>query len=658
MTVSLEQSMMHTRNPVLGYSPVNSEAANVERRLTAILAADVVGYSRLMGEDEAATLSALKAHRAELLDLKITEHHGRIVKLTGDGILVEFPSVVNAVACAADIQRKMRERNAGIAEERRVEFRIGVNLGDVIVEGDDLFGDGVNLAARLEAIAPPGGIAISATVRDHVGKRLDLAFEDLGEQALKNIRTPVRVYSVALEGPLPASALSNTALSASAATGKPSIAVLPFTNMSGDPEQEYFSDGITEDIITDLSKVSGLSVTARNSAFTYKGQHADIREVGRRFNVATVLEGSVRRVGSRVRINAQLVSASSVDHIWADRYDRELTDIFAIQDEITKTIVEQLKVRLLPQERRAIETPPTQSIDAYNCYLQGRSFYHLHTTQHVLIARRMFLKAVELDPAYARAYAGLADAGSFLYAVHHPDVTIEEILMAGSRALELDPSLAEAHAAYALGSLRAGRVQDSIDGFERAIALDPKLFEAYYHYTEALHERGDWEKAASCYHRALEISPDDYRCLLMLSQMYRSLERRGEAEAAARTGIASAERALAAHPDVPLAATLGAGALAFLGERERAIAWTARALTIDPDGALTQYNAACNYAILGETEKALGLLERWIAKAHPSTKTWIVRDTDFDGIRNHPRFQVLLAQASQATAGTRFADDR
>jgi adenylate cyclase len=334
----------------------------MERRLTAILAADVVGYSRLMGENEAATLDALKSLRMEFIDPKIAEHQGRIVKLTGDGMLVEFPSVVSAVACAANVQRGMRARNADAPQQRRIEFRIGVNLGDVIVEGSDIFGDGVNVAARLESIAPIGGITVSQSVRDHVGNRLGLKFEDMGERRLKNIEKPIRVYSVALD----TASRQESDGAASARTGeKPSIAVLPFINMSGDPEQEYFSDGITEDIITDLSKVSGLSVVARNTAFTYKGKNVEVSEVAKRLGVDFVVEGSVRKAGTRVRVTGQLINAKDDRHVWADRYDRDLTDIFAIQDEITHAIVEQLKVKLLPQEKKSIAEAPTSNVEAY-----------------------------------------------------------------------------------------------------------------------------------------------------------------------------------------------------------------------------------------------------------------------------------------------------
>src|SRR5947208_5331315 len=302
----------------------------MERRLTAILAADVVGYSRLMGADEAGTLAALKSVRTDFIDGKVAEDQGRIVKLTGDGMLVEFPSVGSAVACAVEVQRGMQERNADVPGDRRIQFRIGINLGDVIVERDDIYGDGVNVAARLESIATPGGIAISHSVRDHVGNRLDLVFEDLGEQQLKNIERPIRVYNVSVEN----SAARPTQDTSSLRDERPSIAVLPFNNMSGDAEQEYFSDGITEDITTDLSKISGLQVAARNAAFTYKGKPVKVQQVGQELGVDFILEGSVRKAGARVRVTGQLIDSRNGKHVWAERFDRDLTDIFAIQYEI------------------------------------------------------------------------------------------------------------------------------------------------------------------------------------------------------------------------------------------------------------------------------------------------------------------------------------
>ncbi len=610
----------------------------VQRRLTAILAADMVGYSRLMGADERGTLSALKEHRRELVDGRIAEHEGRIVKLTGDGMLVEFPSVVNAVACAVEIQRGMRRRNADTPTDRRIEFRIGVNLGDVVVEGNDIFGDGVNVAARLEGIARPGGICVSGSVREHIGNRLDIPFEDIGEQTLKNIERPIRVYRIAVAP----EAVPAAAPSGAPGREKPSIAVLPFSNMSGDPEQDYFADGMTEDLITDLSKVSGLSVIARNSVFTYKGRSVDVQEVSRRFNVAKILEGSVRKAGQRVRINAQLVDGKEGTHLWADRYDRDLTDIFALQDEITHAIVEQLKVRLLPAEKQAIEAEPTQNVDAYNYYLQGRHFYHLHSTQHALLAQRLFRKAVELDPLYARAYSGLADCAWFLFTNHHESASVEEILTASTTALRLDPMLAEAHASQGMALHLSGRNKEARVEFDKAIALDPNLFEAYYLCAYACRDGGDPEGAVRMYGRAAELAPDDYRTKMLMSVMLRDLGRSSEFRIAAEEGLERAERALKINPDIPLAASLGASTLAALGERSRALDWAARALTIAPDDPLTHYNIACVYALLGEDEKALDLLEPWSGRVNKVTKNWLVNDTDFDSLRDHPRFKRLV----------------
>src|SRR5436190_1287621 len=470
----------------------------MQRRLAAILAADVVGYSRLMGLDEAGTLAALKTVRADFIDRQIAEHVGRIVKLAGDGVLVEFPSVVSAVACAAAIQRGMRERNADVPQDRRIEFRIGVNLGDVIVEGEDIFGDGVNVAARLESIAQPGGITVSDSVRDHVGNRLDLVFEDLGEQKLKNIEKPVRVYCVSLENE-PSSSRPMPAKDA-----RPSIAVLPFTNMSGDPEQEYFSDGITEDIITDLSKISGLFVVARHTAFTYKGKPLKVQQVGHDLGVSFVLEGSVRKAGSRVRVTAQLIEAQNGGHVWAERYDRDLTDIFAIQDEITHAIVEQLKVKLLPQEKKSIQQAPTDNVDAYNYYLKGRELLHRGSKSGYIAAREMFMKATKLDPSYARAYAGIADCDTFLYFRTTESVSTADILAMSEKALALEDGLAEAHASRGAALSAMKRYDEAAAEFEKAISLDPNSFEAYYFYARARVFEGKIEEATKLFERAAE----------------------------------------------------------------------------------------------------------------------------------------------------------
>jgi adenylate cyclase len=606
----------------------------MERRLTAILAADVVGYSRLMTIDEAGTLAALKSLRKNLVDPKISEHNGRIVKLTGDGMLIEFPSVVSAVACAVDIQSAMRTRNA-TEPASPIEFRIGVNLGDVIVEDGDIFGDGVNVAARLESIAPIGGIAVSQSVRDHVGKRLDLAFEDMGERRLKNIEAPIRVYSISVDRPSGGGA-------ASTGQERPSIAVLPFLNMSGDPEQEYFSDGITEDIITDLSKVSGLFVVARNTAFTYKGKHVDVQEAAKRLGVNFILEGSVRKAGSRVRVTGQLIDGKKGGHMWADRYDRDLTDIFAIQDEITHAIVEQLKVKLLPQEKKSIAQAPTDNVEAYTYYLRGRDFFYRYSKSYYRLARRMFANAVELDPRYARAYAGIADCDSFLFLYYREDVGIETILDTSAKALALDDKLAEAHASRGLALSLMHRYVEAMQEFEKAIELDRNSYEAHYLYARASFAQGDLDRAARLFEHAAEIKPDDYQSPCLLIQVYRSLGRDEESKDAARRGVKLAERELTLHAEDPRPAHLGAAALIELGENDRAREWISRALAIDPNDPLTQYNVACGYTTLGDFDAAFDLLERSLPRAGPEIRQWIKHDSDFDPLRDQPRYQKIL----------------
>ena len=608
----------------------------MERRLTAILAADVVGYSRLMGSDEAGTLAQLKEIRQAIVDAKIAEHRGRIVKLTGDGVLAEFPSVVNAVSCATEIQTAMRARTS----ESAIQFRIGVNLGDVIAEGDDIYGDGVNVAARLESVAQPGGIAVSQSVCDHVGNRLSVTFEDRGEQQLKNIEKPIRVYDVLLDEP------SSVEMPATR-RDKPSIAVLPFNNMSGDPEQEYFSDGITEDIITDLSKVSGLSVIARHSSFSYKGKPLKVQQIGRELGVDFMLEGSVRKAGARVRVTGQLVNCKKGSHVWAERFDRDLTDIFAIQDEITHAIVEQLKVRLLPQEREAVEQIPTENIEAYTYCLRGRDFYRRYIKHYLQLGRRMFAKAVELDPLYARAYAGMADCDSFLRYYYRFDISTDSILALADKALSLDEALPEAHASRGFALLLAHRPDEAVAEFERAIALDPSSFEAHYLYGRLCHGQGKMEKTAALFERAAEINPDDLNVPTFLTHVYRSLGRDEARLRWARRTVEIAERQLALYPDDARPPCMGIEGLIELGETNRAREWISRALALEPDDPTVQYNVACGLTKLGELEWALDLLEHSLRNAPPEMISWVKHDADLDSLRNHPRYQEILELIEQ-----------
>ncbi len=400
------------------------------RKLAAILAADVVGFSRLTGADEDRTLARLRALRSDLIDPTIAVHNGRVVKRTGDGALVEFRSVVDAVRCAIEIQNAMVERNAGVASDRRIEFRIGVHLGDVVEESDgDLMGDGVNIAARLEGIAHPGAICLSEDAFRQVRARLDLAVSDIGEVQLKNIAQPVRAYSLEVGVPAEAKSAAPTKPAAPERTlvlappDKPSIAVLAFQNMSGDPEQEYFADGITEDVITDLSKIGGLLVIARNSSFAYKGKSVDIRVVARELGVRSVLEGSIRRAGNRVRITAQLIDAETGGHLWADRFDRELSDIFAVQDEVTRRIVDALKIKLSPGESVRLGDVETTNSKAHDFFLAGREALWGTIRNHETFERSTDLleKAIGEDPSYGEPYAGLAFAQVLNWQFHWTD---------------------------------------------------------------------------------------------------------------------------------------------------------------------------------------------------------------------------------------------
>lgn len=615
----------------------------MERRLTAILAADVVGYSRLMGIDEAGTLKAFNRHRVELIEPAILEYGGRVVKLLGDGLLVEFGSVVNAVACAVEIQRGIALGNAEVPEDRRIRFRIGVNLGDVIVEGGDIFGDGVNVAARLEAVADPGGIAVSSSVRDHVGARLDLRFEDRGRQTLKNIEQKVHVYAVLVDLPDQSTGVA----SETPIAGTRSIVVLPFTNMSGDPDQEYFSDGLTEDIITDLSKISGLLVTPRNTTFAYKGRAMKIGQIACELSVRYVLQGSVRTSGGRVRISAQMIDACNEDHLWADRYDRDLTDIFAIQDEIAHAIVGQLKVKMRPEEVRALESDPTTNVEAYTYYLRGRKFARTMTMSYLIMARRMFYKAVELDPNYARAYAGIADCDSALYIWYAAELPIDEILEMTSKALALDPNLAEAHAARAIALHHAARDGEADIYFAKALALDPNLFEANFHFAHRLFKRGQFEDAIIYFERSASLYGDDYVSPVLLAAAFRSLGLPEDGRKWAAEGAVRAERAAEQNPGNSAPVHRAALAYAQIGDTRRAVSWINRALAMDPHDVITRYNAVCVHALLGETDRAVEHMQQLLPNSSSYQIGWFENDSDLDSIRSDPRFIELMAAIAQ-----------
>ena len=478
----------------------------MERKLAAIFSTDVKGYSRLMGDDEEATIQTLKTYR-EVITTLIEQHHGRVVDSPGDNLPAEFASAVDAVKSAVAIQRELKTRNTELEAHRKMEFRIGLNVGDVIADEERLYGDGVNIAARLEGLAAPGGICISGTVHEYVENKLDLTFSYQGEKTVKNIAKPVRVYKVRLATEQAASLPSLDSLAELPLPDKPSIAVLPFTNMSNDPEQEYFSDGMTDDIITDLSKISGLFVIARNSTFTYKGQAVKVAEVGRELGVRHVLEGSVRKArrpgamcgrsvmtgsvrkaGNRVRINVQLIDAPTGGHVWAERYDRELEDIFALQDEITQKIVFALKVTLSPQEQARFLQAPTTSLEAYDSFLRGLEAFYRFTKDDLLHARQLFTQATELDSNYAAAFARLGQTYgmALIFQWSQEAQAVERGLALAQKALVLDSTLPDIHKVLGGLYMHQRQYEQATAEMEQAIALAPNDAEGYWLFAMVL----------------------------------------------------------------------------------------------------------------------------------------------------------------------------
>ena len=452
------------------------------RRLTAILAADVAGYSRLMGADEEGTHERLRGHLRDLIEPKIAEHRGRIVKNTGDGFLAEFASVVDAVRCAVGVQQGMAERNAGTPPEKRIEFRVGINLGDVIAEAHDIFGDGVNVAARLEALAEPGGVLVSNTVHDHVRDRLPFVFEDLGEQQVKNIARPVRVYRVR-DRAGPAEELFSAPPKPLPLPDKPSIAVLPFANMSSDPEQEFFADGIAEDVITALSRYPSLFVIARNSSFTYKGRAVDVKQVGCELGVRYVLEGSVRTAGNRIRVTGQLVEAETGKHVWAERYDRDLADIFAVQDEITEAVtIATAPAIAAAEQQRAMRKQPG-SLDAWAAYQRGLWHLGQATANDYKLAENFFRQAIELDRNFPDSYCGLAMT-ELRSAVIFRTRGLAEAQRSAERlarfSVALDGNNAFAHSCLSFALFARGDHRGALAAADRALALSPNLASGYF----------------------------------------------------------------------------------------------------------------------------------------------------------------------------------
>jgi adenylate cyclase len=704
--------------------------APIERKLAAILSADVTGYSRLMGEDEVGTLRTLTAYR-QLIDPLITQHHGRIVGTAGDSVLAEFASVVEAVQCAVAMQTALKTENTNLPPDRKMEFRIGINLGDVLVEGETIYGDGVNIAARLESLAEPSGICLSGTVYDQIENKLPLQYENLGEQTVKNIKKPVRVYKVKMELPSPpveqASSLraarmaappgshkprvgsvhrwwvaaglplaagiiltvryflfpvsdtqpptpspspplstQNSALRTDSAPAalplpdKPSIVVLPFTNMSGDPTQDYFSDGLTEVLTSDLSKISSLFVIARNSAFTYKGKAVKVQDVGREMGVRYVLEGSVLKAGDQVRITAQLIDATMGGHLWTERFDRPFKDIFALQDEIVQKIVTTLKLQLSLQEQGYIVRKRTDNLEAYDAFLRGMEYGLRATKEAHAQARQMFEKAVALDPQYAEAYAwlGWTYYREWNWFWNRDPQTLERALTLAQQALAQDESLPFAHSL--LGNVYAQKQQydQAITESERATALDPNNADSYALRAEVLNFAGKPDEALKMMERAVRLNPRYPSWYLVdLGWAYCLAGRSAEAVATLKEVINRSPNFLPAHENLVLsyvqqwaaqqstdAQTLAQALTAaqritalndaysrghmllgtvylWLKQYEPAIAEMERAVALDPNGASSYAFLADTLSRAGRSEQTLQMVEQALRRK-PLSLDW------------------------------------
>ena len=514
-----------------------------QRRLAAILAADVVGYTRLIEADEAGTLVALKARRSEVLSPLVAKHRGRVFKLMGDGVLIEFASAVNALACAVELQKNMYDANARVSGEHSIRLRIGINLGDVVVDGSDLFGDGVNLAVRLQALAEPGGICVSGKLREEVGRKLDVAFEDLGEQRLKHVTAPVRAFRVQIGAHSSPSTAEHLPL-----PDKPSIAVLPFANMSESSDQDYFADGITEDIITALAHFRWFFVIARNTTFAYKGAAIDVKKVARELGVRYILEGSVRRSAQTIRITAQLIDATAGNHIWAERYDRGLTDVFAIQDEITERVAGAIEPELLKTESRRVAARPPEDMTAWDVVRQGMWYFHKVTRETHLKARELFRTAIRLDSQLPEGYIWLARASAGIVPYGWSDnqaADLQEGLNAALQAVRLDDKNPYSHYALAITSIYSGDLEQAKRAAEQAIELSPSFALGHLNLGMGRLFSGDALGAIACLRHGLRLSPYDpqnfvwYR-LLALAYVFA-----GEPQKA----IEAATKALKIRPD-------------------------------------------------------------------------------------------------------------
>jgi adenylate cyclase len=592
----------------------------MQRKLAAVLCADVAGYSRLMEQDEASTLGRVKAAFAAFKPT-LAEHNGRLVKLMGDGALIEFASAVDAVTCALALQRN------AFASDPDLRFRMGINLGDVIVEDDDIFGEGVNIAARLQAFAQPGGIALSQTVREHIGGKIRVTFQDLGAIAVKNIERPVHIFTV--QGAEVAAAHVHPQ--------RTGVCVLAFENMSGDPEQDYFSAGVTEDITIDLSKISALSVVSGANFGRAKGMAP--HQIGTELGVAYVLKGSVRKSGERIRISAQLIDVTNDVTLWGERYDREIKDVLNLQADLARALVQALSLRLRPDEKSEFENRASTDPEAHKLFLLARDYSVMGSQRHMPLIERLCQRVVELEPDNARAWALL---GATRAKQRRRQGATESGEAEIDRALEIDGELSSAHAAKAVLFTDQGRYEEAAAAAARALQLDPDSYEGLVAAGRSCIMLRDFASGISHFERAAALAPNEYMASALVVQCYQGKGDEEGALDACRRALARIERIVAAEPDHSESIGHGAGILALLGEHERAREWASRASLLEPDNIGLQANLACAWAISGDSNAALEALERIAPQMSQEMLRWMERDNDLDSLRSMPRFHRIM----------------
>jgi adenylate cyclase len=617
---------------------------SLPHHLVALWFADISGYSGRAAQDERGALQLIEILQA-LSRTIVQRYDGRVVKFLGDAVLAEFRSTEMAVRAAAALGQQFRKESASTG--RAHDLRVGVHIGDVAVDADgDLYGDGVNAAARIEAVVDPGQVVVSEDVWRQIRGREGFRFERLGNRNLKGVGL-MALYVVTLdESPatMSVSSAEERSQRSEQRTEKiRSIAVLPFADLSAERDQEHFSDGVAEEILNALSKVGGLHVPARTSCFAFREASLDAREIAKRLGVETLLDGSIRKAGKRVRISVELVDANNGYQLWSERFDREIEDIFAIQDEIARSVLESLGLALTEREEFRFLKPTTTNIEAYEAYLRGRKLYHKWTRQSVEFARQMFERAVKIDPDFAAAWAGLANCHVDLFRWGRNPRELEEAQRASEHALKLDPNSAEAHVSVGQALAIKRRYADAAIAFDRAIEEDPTLFEAYYLYGRVLFESGDSEKSAKLFEKARRVRPDDYQSQCLLGMALTQLGRLDEARHTDQIAIESIEKYLELNPDEARAYSLGANSAMRLGDKVLSKRWSDQAIELAPNDPLVLYNAACNLALLGEGECALDGLERAL-EAGVAVGDWIKHDPDFESLRSHPRFQAIVRQ--------------